>query len=326
MARPAWKRTIKTVLKFVLAGVVLWALGRHVLKTYRELSKHGDAFRLDPGWTFVSLLLYIAGLFALGVVFSKVMRSSPSPVGSWVAIRAYVISHLGKYVPGKAMVVILRVGLVVPHGASPATAGFATFYETFAMMAAGAILATLGFAVGAGSTQYVPLLVSAGLAAAFLFVTQPSVFPRLSKLATLPFPNVGPDALPRFSYRLLGTALLWSALGWIMLGLSQVALIRAISTEGPSLGLWPYVTACVALATVGGFAVAVLPAGLGVREGILMTLLEPILGEERAVIAALALRLVWVAGEILAGGIFWGLRPSPPPALSSPLLLDAEVS
>ena len=325
MARPAWKRTIKTVLKFVLAGVVLWALGRHVLKTYRELSKHGDAFRLDPGWTFVSLLLYIAGLFALGVVFSKVMRSSPSPVGSWVAIRAYVISHLGKYVPGKAMVVILRVGLVVPHGASPATAGFATFYETFAMMAAGAILATLGFAVGAGSTQYVPLLVSAGLAAAFLFVTQPSVFPRLSKLATLPFPNVGPDALPRFSYRLLAAALLWSALGWLLLGFSQIALIQAVSSGRLPIGAWPVVIASVALATVAGFAVAILPAGLGIREGVLMTTLGPTIGDETAMIAALALRLVWVAAEVLVGGVLWVLKPART-AVTSPLLSDAEVS
>ena len=332
MARPSWKRTIKPALKLIIGALVLWAVGRHIFKTLGELSKHTDAFRIDPSWTLLSVLIYMVGLLILGVVYGKVMQASPTPVGMRAAIRAYVISHLGKYVPGKAVVVILRVGLVVPYQANAATAAFATFYETFAMMASGAIIAALGFAAGfdpnsgLGSPRSLALLVSVGLALCFLLVSDPHVFPRISKLATLPFPNVGPAALPRFSYRLLGTALLWSALGWIMLGLSQVALIRAISTEGPSLGLWPYVTACVALATVGGFAVAVLPAGLGVREGILMTLLEPILGEERAVIAALALRLVWVAGEILAGGIFWGLRPSPPPALSSPLLLDAEVS
>ena len=236
-----------------------------------------------------------------------------------------MISHLGKYVPGKAMVVILRVGLVVPHGASPATAGFATFYETFAMMAAGAILATLGFAVGAGSTQYVPLLVSAGLAAAFLFVTQPSVFPRLSKLATLPFPNVGPDALPRFSYRLLAAALLWSALGWLLLGFSQIALIQAVSSGRLPIGAWPVVIASVALATVAGFAVAILPAGLGIREGVLMTTLGPTIGDETAMIAALALRLVWVAAEVLVGGVLWVLKPART-AVTSPLLSDAEVS
>jgi len=36
--------------------------------------------------------------------------------------RAYLIGHLGKYVPGKAMVVVLRVGLITPYGARAATA------------------------------------------------------------------------------------------------------------------------------------------------------------------------------------------------------------
>ena len=46
------------------------------------------------------------------------------------ALRAYVVSHLGKYVPGKAMVVVIRTALVVPFGARASTAAIATFYET----------------------------------------------------------------------------------------------------------------------------------------------------------------------------------------------------
>ena len=42
----------------------------------------------------------------------------------------------------------------------------------------------------------------------------------------------------------------------------------------------PVVIASVALATVAGFVVAVLPGGLGVREGVLMLALEPALGSE----------------------------------------------
>ena len=60
------------------------------------------------------------------------------------------------------------------------------------------------------------------------------------------------------------------------------------------------VIASVALATVAGFVVAVLPGGLGVREGVLMSALAPALGSDRAVVAALTLRLVWVAAELAA--------------------------
>ena len=66
-------------------------------------------------------------------------------------MRAYLVSHLGKYVPGKAMVVVMRAGLSMPYGARGATAAIATFYETLVMMAAGSLMAALGFALAGAS-------------------------------------------------------------------------------------------------------------------------------------------------------------------------------
>ena len=73
----------------------------------------------------------------------------------------------------------------------------------------------------------------------------------------------------------------------------------------------PVVIASVALATVAGFVVAVLPGGLGVREGVLMSALAPAIGSDQAVIASLLLRLVWVAAELVAAAILfpWFRRP-----------------
>ena len=51
--------------------------------------------------------------------------------------------------------------------------------------------------------------------------------------------------------------LLWYAVGWILLGLSQVAVVRAFDPAGGfalfGLGLVPVVIASVALATVPAF-------------------------------------------------------------------------
>ena len=99
-----------------------------------------------------------------------------------------------------------------------------------------------------------------------------------------------PRRMPRFSRRLLGEGLLWSLAGWVLLGLSQVAVVRAVSP--------------------GGGGAAALAAGRrrawrwrrwrgswwpscrgawGSAKGCLMTTLGPALGEDTAVIAALAL-------------------------------------
>ena len=118
--------------------------------------------------------------------------------------------------------------------------------------------------------------------------------------------------------------LLWTSYGWILLGASQLAVVRAFDPgQGHvlrMLGLAPVVIASVALATVAGFVVAVLPGGLGVREGVLMSTLAPVIGSDQAVVASLALRLVWVAAELVAAAaVFpWLRRPPADVAPSKP--------
>ncbi len=240
MARFAWKRFAKRAVKTALAVLVAAYLYRHIARTWRDLADHDASIRLSPLWAVVGGLLYLAGLTACAVFYAKVLAAGTPPVGGRVAIRAYLISHLGKYVPGKALVIVMRVGLTAPYGARPATAALSTFYETLAMMAAGALVAALGFAMGPRPIQLLPLAVSIGLAVLLLTVVAPRIFPKVSRLLTLPFPNVGGDALPRLSYRLLGTGLAWSLVGWVLLGLSQIAVVRAVSPKGvaPAHGRW----------------------------------------------------------------------------------------
>jgi uncharacterized membrane protein YbhN (UPF0104 family) len=318
MGRPGWKRWLIAAVKAVVAVLVLWAVGRHVLRVWSDLKRHDVVLQVQPAWLIVSAFLYLAGLACCGRFYESVLRASSSPIALGPALRAYLVSHLGKYVPGKAMVVVMRAGMSVPFGARGATAAIATFYETLVMMASGGLLAALGFAfvVDPVSIEVIlyndarlelgiyrlSALVGLGAGLAFFIVVLPPVFRRLSALVSLPFPSVGAESLPRFSAGLLIRGLAWTAAAWIFLGASQLEVAHALSPLGKSeyIALLPVVTAAVALATVAGFVVAVLPGGLGVREGVLMYVLGPTLGDDLAVVAALALRLVWVAAELLA--------------------------
>jgi uncharacterized membrane protein YbhN (UPF0104 family) len=325
--------TIKVV-KWLVALLVLWAVGRHLLRTWNDLRAQKRVFHPEPRWLIGSGLLYLAGLSAYGLFYERILRSSPARVSLGPALKAYLVSHLGKYVPGKAMVVVVRTGMVVPFGARASTAAIATFYETLVMMAAGGMIAAAGFAPVESShpvTVSVPrwgsvelpfyrlaAWIALTLALAFAFLVVPPLFGRLAGLVSLPIPGVGPEDMPEITWRLLARGLFWSAVGWVLLGLSQLAIVRALDPDGTrallALGLWPVVIASVALATVAGFVVAVLPGGLGVREGVLMSTLAPVLGSDQAVVASLLLRLVWVVAELAAAAIFfpWFRRPPAP--------------
>lgn len=329
-ARRPWKGRLKLGIKLALGLLIAWMVARHIARVWDELGRSGRELAFDPAWFGASMGLYTLGLGAFGVAFWRILGRSATPVGLGPALRAYLISHLGKYVPGKALVVVVRAGLVAPYGARPATAAFATLYETLLMMASGGLLAAAVFGLSGGGPALelpipmpgrdgamvaVPLaLLSLALGAPLFVLALPRVFPRASAIFRAPFPGVGPESLPAFSGRLLAECLAWSAVGWSFWGLSQVAVVRGVGLAGsaPALGpaAWPVVVASVALATLAGFVVAVFPGGLVVREGVLMAALGPALGEREAVVAALALRLSWVAAELVASGVAALARPA----------------
>jgi uncharacterized membrane protein YbhN (UPF0104 family) len=155
-------------------------------------------------------------------------------------------------------------------------------------------------------------LAGLGLGVAFLAVVQPAAFTRVSRAISERFGATGSEILPRLGAGLLARGLWWTGLGWVFLGLSQVAVLHGLGRAGPPLQSWPAIAASVALATVAGFAVPIAPGGLGIREWVLWTSLDAArLDHDVAVVAALVLRLVWVAAEVLAAALLIGM-----PALS----------
>lgn len=306
-------------LKGAVGLAILAFVIRHVLHTWDELGRDQAELTFRPGWLTLSALSYVVGLMLCGEFYRDVVGRGPTRVSRFGAQRAYLVSHLGKYVPGKAMVVVMRAALTKPYGARASTSAVATFYETLVMMASGSLLAAALFAFG-GDSPVVPLnrtilgmteirsfplfaIVSFGMGVTLLAIVWPPSFRKATGMLLRKVPGVGSDAAPAIDGRLLARGLVLTGISWLFLGLSQVAAARGLAgPDAATIGLdaVPVATASVALAMVAGFAVAVAPGGLGVREGILMYALGPAFGPALATASALALRLSWVAAELLA--------------------------
>lgn len=314
-----WRKPFVRALKAAVAVLVFVFVIRHVLRTWEDLGRSEVALTFRPGWFALSALAYLVGLSFCGAFYRDVLGRSPTPISRFAAQRAYLVSQLGKYVPGKAVVVVMRAALSKPYGVRASTSAVATFYETLVMMASGAWLAAVLFAVGGDSPMVAfgrPVMgvtevsafimfamLSAGLGTALLTVVWPSVFRKVAGTLLRKVPGVGSDAMPEFDRAVLARGLVLTGVSWLFLGLSQVAAAKGLAGPGAA-EIGPsaisVATASVALATVAGFVVAIAPGGLGVREGVLMYALGPAFGPALATASALALRLAWVAAEVLA--------------------------
>lgn len=328
-ASHGWKRRIVYVLNAALAVAVLAALGktaRDFFGEFQALAARGVSFQLHWGWCLAAGVCYSVSLLPAAWFWGRVLRATGQTASPGTVLRAYLVGQIGKYVPGKACVVILRTVLVSGRSVQPAMAAASVFIETLTMMSVGAALATLYFVLTARSDPRL-LWGASGLA---IIVTVPTLPPFFKPVLRL-IANRGKRLDAIEAVNKVGFAQLWEgwvamALLWAGFGLSLGLALRGIELAGYTFSVsggtlaraFPVLVASVALATVGGFLVVFLPGGLGARELILATVLTPYLAsccmttttaspELVAVLAAVLLRAIWLITEVVLAGFFWAI-------------------
>jgi len=342
--------------KLAIVLLLIWGARKTLVDAFVQLrTENFDWSRLHAGWLGLAGAVYLLGQLPAAQFWYGLLVDLGQRPRWFTAIRANFIGHLGKYVPGKALVVILRAALVRGPNVTTGAAIAAVFYETFTSMAVGSLLAaaillplvekdprqfvercfSAAQPVGAlpGSDPRLFLLALA-LAGATGIPTIPTVFRwLLTKLRHVR--NKGKAALIatpedaahhqhatqpfHVSWGLLTWGWFGIAVGWALMGLSLWATLRGTGYhELPLAAGWPLMTACAALAIVAGF-VSLIPGGLFVRELVFIAIFGPLLGEGNkllAVAAPIVLRVEWFAAEMAAAGLLYLIRP--PAAYDSP--------
>lgn len=305
-----WKSWGIAAGKLLVVALLVWFVRRSLVEAWRELTAGEVEVSFRPLWALVSLAAYAASLLVAGSYWRWLLRDLGADI-SWVrAIRAYVIGHLGKYVPGKALVVVLRSTLAAGPGVDGAVAAATVFVETLTMMACGSCLAFIVMLLGGGDVKW--LLVSAALAAATGAPTIPPVFRFvIRKLGvTKKWPSAAAQ-LDRMHARVLAIGWAMMAAHWVLQGVSLWAGIQCLGFE---IALWPnlpWLVAAAAMSIAAGFVLLV-PAGAGVREVMLLDLLGSVgLAVGPASLATIATRLISIAAELLLATLFYPLARKP---------------
>ena len=122
-----WLRAAKLlVLVLVLAGASGTAI-----RAWHELTAQGvdlDGVRWE--WLLAAAGFHLVGLLPSAWFWRRVLRSLGAPLGWGQVLPAYYVGHLGKYVPGKALVLVLRASWLSGHSVPATVAVLSVFYET----------------------------------------------------------------------------------------------------------------------------------------------------------------------------------------------------
>ena len=285
----------KVVVFLLVAAGVAWTV-RRALQDVRE--REFSLSSLDYRWIIVAGAAYLIGISPCWAFWHRTLHAMGQSPTMWESFRAYYISHLGKYVPGKAMVVVIRTGWIRSPRTDMTIAAVSVFVETLTMMAMAAFTSAAILLVFYRENIYLLLLAPALMICAGL-PTLPPILRRIVRVARVK--KINPDieqALEGISYPLMLSG--WSTIfvGWLFLGTSLWAVLLAIPGVNPTITDLPLLVVCVALPSVAGF-LSFIPGGLGVRELVATVLLVNALhiSELDAGVSAIMLRLSWLLAE-----------------------------
>jgi len=292
--------TLKILIFLVVCGWVGW-----------RLYESWDKIQEIP-WTPNYSLLVLAGIcyavaFIPAAVFWRyAMLTLGQKPGVYEAFRAYYIGHLGKYVPGKVMVLVIRTGLVQSERTKITAAGASVFVETMTMMAVGAFVAALIAAIEFRQTEHgnLPWLLALGIMVGTMLPILPPVFHFVAQKCKI--------QLEGLSFRTLAIGWILNIPVWIMLGVSLWLTMQGLGIKSESvITELPFFILAISLSIVAGF-VSMLPAGLGSREAVMILVLATFFATHptgaieplgTAIIVATVHRIISILSELTVSAI-----------------------
>ncbi len=315
------------MLKWLLFALVIAFVGRRAWQLWRD----GDVGSVQVHWPW---LLAAMGLYGIGwlpsiLFWHRLIHQFGGTTDRWDVAHAYFVGHLGKYIPGKASVLLLRAGLLAERRCRAGTVALTSTYEVLACMGVGAAVGltlapvvwpremvasfpevirsaferplAFGVAVVVICVVLVPLVAKIlGLIARKLtppIVSEGEAESSAGRVGTESQPTM-PEIEIRASF-LLGWCFVFVTT-WLIHGLSLGCTLRAVGVEA-SLSDWLTWTGDVSSASLLGFLAVFAPGGLGIREAALIELLkaQPGISSSQAVAASVLLRGAWLAAEIV---------------------------
>ncbi|GHC76122.1 membrane protein [Nocardiopsis terrae] len=289
LRRNMWVRLSLLALVCACAGAALYA----------NWTQARGAVSGLPLWVLpAAALAGMAGLAAQMLAWRSLLAGLGSALPRAAAARVMFVGQLGKYLPGSVWAFVAQVELArdwrVPRSRGAAATLSAIAVTVAVSLAVAAVALPLSSVEAARRWWW-------ALAAAPLLLAclHPRVLGRGVRLAARPFSRfreVAEAGPLRVEGGSVAASVGWTLVAWVPLGLHVWLLTWAVGGDalrsvGPAVGAY-------ALAWVLGLLVVFAPAGLGVREAVLVVALAPVVDAGAALVVAVLSRLVMTVADV----------------------------
>ncbi|MFI6391747.1 lysylphosphatidylglycerol synthase domain-containing protein [Nonomuraea sp. NPDC050540] len=280
---------LRRLLRVLLALVALGFLGYGLAKNWGETTAALSG--LSPWALAGAFAAVLAGQFCMLVAWREVLAGLGSPLSLRVSGRIMFVGQLGKYIPGSVWAYAAMMDLGRDHGSPPR--------RTFACISLALVInlgvaltiaaATLATHEALRKAWYLLLIVPVIVVCLHPKVLTWGLNLALRLARKEPLESVLPG-------RTVLVAVAWTALGWLIYGVHTMLLAGRWD-------LYVLATGAYAFAWATGLLTFVVPAGVGVREGVLVLVFTPLIGTGAAFAVALLSRVAFTLADATAAGV-----------------------
>lgn len=250
----------------------------------------------------LALIMYVSTYALVTFAWGLSLKALDHPLNYWDTLRILLLSQFAKYLPGNVGHHVGRVLLAKRKGLPTDAVLGSMFLDTLLVLAAAltcslpSLHLLIQVASDQGSTHMRMAAILIGAFAVFLSVVL--LFPVARRILVHQIRHL--SQLVRIKkLPLLCTAWATHCISF-MIGGGVLYLLCLTFSNSPHPQHWLEVVGIYAGAWLLGFLIPGAPAGLGVREIVLLLGLSPLFGIETATAAAAALRLITTLGDGLA--------------------------
>lgn len=283
------------------------AIGIYVYANLEQLN--ANPAHIEWKFLAISLLFTILGQLTGYALWMRIatsfnMRTSWSHAG-----KAWFLSRLGRYIPGKISILLIRFNAYEGHSKTKVSA--ATIIEAYTSLCAASLLLLL-FALISTSSVGPSILSASLLLIVLLTLPHPSVMKLTLRSAGRFLPIPALDSLP--GYR---DSLGFMATHLLAMLLHGSALFMAFNAVGfVQVEHYLLITSAAFIAGLIGMLAVFAPSGIGVREGALFIMLSHAIDPATLLVGVVLIRLIGVASELLLSFFFIAYNEYTCPAAS----------
>ncbi|QLH64097.1 hypothetical protein [Serratia symbiotica] len=271
---------LKRTLHWMGNGLAIIGIFFVILRLYRDWHVRDLSYISLNIWLAVTCLaiFYCFDSFLLAFAWRRILKSLGVDVSRAWSIKIYGISQLAKYVPGNVFHIAGRQALGMSAGISGGILAKSTGWEIGLISVSGAVFSWL----------VLPLLIP--------FVTLPTSI----ALILLTIVGLGYILYRFFSFHLFLAFIYQISFLLISGGIFVILLGALVQNEGGEhLQAWIFICSAYVVAWLVGLVTPGAPAGVGVRELILLFLLKGLVNDEDLLMAVVLGRILTFAGDLL---------------------------